>query len=144
MLDERKSHFRWLERLLGIEVANFIRWMLFIPSGLVSGIVLSTWFALLFGSSDSDNMWVAFLIFGVAGGCCSVIVGLTIAPRYPKIVCVIMAAMCVALAVATICWARVSQDNEFKLITVIIGSIYSFGAVMTALAVVQHFNRKKT
>jgi|SRR5712671_2946837 len=139
MFNELKSHFQWLEQSLGVEGATFVRWLLFMPAGLVSGIALSAWFSFLVTfSNDSDIELWGFVISGFCGGFCSVLVGQTIAPRYPRIVAVIMASVIVALTIVFVCWVKAKHDSGFVLPAEIAGGVYSLGAVMTSVIFVRH------
>ena len=144
MFDDRIPLFQALERLLGASTATFIRWLLFLPAGLVTGIVAFAIFVVVaWGSGDEDVSSMGGLFAGAIGGACSVLVGLTVAPRYPRVVAVIMATACVALATALYCWTRASYKGELLLSAAITGGIYSFTAVVAAVSVIR-LSRKES
>lgn len=138
MFDDRIALFRMLERRLGADNAAFLRWLLFLPVGLAVGIVAFGAFILVAkGSGDSDVAAIGGLAAGFIGGFCSVLVGLATAPRFSRVVAVIMAVACIALASVLFCWAQASHKQEFVLSAGIAGGIYSFSAVVAAVSFIR-------
>jgi hypothetical protein len=116
--------------------AALVRWLLFLPAGLASGIALFSIFIFwTMWSADSDIAYVGFYIGGVAGGMCSVFVALHMAPSHSRIVAAIMAIVCLTLATVLIWWAKVSHKDLF--IFIVPAAIYSIGAVVTAWTIIR-------
>jgi hypothetical protein len=147
MVDDPIPAIQFLERVLGTRVAAIVRWLLFLPAGLVLGIGLF----LLFGvgganaaQSLGDDVTAPAAFFGgiIAGGF-SVYAAMRVAPGCPRTVAGVSGIACVALAALLIFWARASHRDDVVISTIIAGATYSFGAVMTAVIFVFRLHQKK-
>ena len=115
-----------------------IRWLLFIPAGLVTGtIAFAIVAATLTGPiprGDKDLLSFGGVTAELLGGVSSVLVGMFVAPRGARIVAgIIMDGACVVLAaiVAYVGWGV--NDPGIRIYPLIGGVIYSSSAVITSI-----------
>jgi len=119
-------------QILGLPAMLFARWLLFIPAGLISGIALCAYIALMCGFSGDSDIEMVGVYFGlVAGGCCSVLVGMRVSPAYPRVVAVSMGFVCLSFSAVVLWWATSTQKDLF--IFYLSAALYSIGATLTAL-----------
>ena len=130
--------FKRLSGSLEPSTTAFIRWLLFLPAGLLTGAVAFGIFTLVArGSDDEDVSSMGGVLAGALGGACSVLIGIAVAPRYPRVVAIIMATACSGLATSLYCWTRASCKGELALSAAIVGGVYSFSAIAAAVSVVR-------
>jgi hypothetical protein len=144
MSDKSIPAFEFLERVLGIQVAMVLRWLLFLPLSLVIGVGVFGLFVLgAANSGDEDVAAFGGLVAGVIGGICSVLAGIVIAPSHTRAVAVITATAGVALAGMFVQWARSSHQGEFFVASIIAGGSYSVSAVTLAVSAVWRYREER-
>ena len=138
MFDKPIPAFELLERVVGVQCATLLRWMLFLPLSLVIGVVVFVIIVLLAkNSGDEDMAGMGGLVAGFIGGICSVFAGLAIAPRHTGTVALITAIADVALAGTFVYWARSSDEGGLFIARIIAGGVYSFSALTVAVSFVK-------
>jgi hypothetical protein len=144
IFDDRIPAFQALERVLGARTATLVRGLLFMPAGLCVGVAAFGLFLLIAANSgDEDVASIGGLAAGAVGGFCSVLVGLAIAPRSPRLAAAGMATACLALATVAFLWAYRTHGNELVLSTAIAGGTYAFAAVAAAVSFIRLSTKEK-
>jgi hypothetical protein len=144
IFDDRIPVFQSLERLLGARAAALIRGLLFIPAGLCVGVVaFGVFLVVAANSGDEDVSSMGGLVAGAVGGFCSVLAGLAIAPRSPRLAAGLMGGACVALATGAFLWAYGTHKTELFLPMAIAGATYAFAAVTAAVSFVRLYTKEK-
>jgi hypothetical protein len=144
IFDNRIPAFQALERLLGARATAFVRGLLFMPAGLSVGVASFVVFLVVAtNSGDEDVSSIGGLVAGAVGGFCSVIVGLAIAPRSPRLAAAVMATACVALGAGAFLWAYGTRKNELVVSTAIAGGMYGFTAVVAAVSFIRLSTKEK-
>jgi hypothetical protein len=134
---EERLRASTLERCIAARIPVLFRWLLFVPTGLVTGvcgfaITLVLWVLFAPISGDEDAISFGGIAAGALGGLSSVLVGMIVAPHATRVVAFIMAGASVVLTATVLLLAWRSHDFENRMASLVDGGIYSSCAVIAA------------